>query len=194
MSINHGKEEPAYDGKAYTYSATYNSGTASLALYAHHVTPPAVPGGLPEYHMTEVKAFAMGDRDTFIQGATWFRNARDRAKRIHDSFIQAANARARQSDVEAPPEAEIAESPDESVDCEDRPGSQAVGTEDDTAPEDVEEPATNFTSRVNQSQTGSKRSRASHRPPAISQPRKQHDGVKKRALRSASRRAAGSSA
>jgi hypothetical protein len=69
-------------------------------------------------------------------------------RRHRDSLIQAANARARQSDVDAPPEAEITaavaeyeESTDEFVDCEDYP-SQAVGTEDYAAPGDVdEEPA-----------------------------------------------------
>ncbi|KAK3338037.1 hypothetical protein B0H65DRAFT_542475 [Neurospora tetraspora] len=148
--MNYGKEEPAYDSNAYTYSSTYHAGTGTLQLYAHHVTPPAVPRGRPEYHMTQVKAFAMtNDLNIFVQGATAFRNARDHAQRHRGSFIQAANARARQSDVETSPEAEITvviadkneESTDEFVDCEDYHGSQAVGTEDYTAPEDVEEPA-----------------------------------------------------
>ncbi len=82
--------------------------------------------------MTQVKAFAMtSDRDAFVQGATAFRNARDSAQRHCDSFIQAANARARQSDVEAAPGAETTvamaeqykESTDKFVDCEDYPGS-----------------------------------------------------------------------
>ncbi|KAL2752767.1 hypothetical protein ACRALDRAFT_213132 [Sodiomyces alcalophilus JCM 7366] len=135
---------------SYTYSSTYVDG--QLKLYTHHVTPPTGPGGRPEYHMTQVKAFAMtSDRDTFVQGATAFRNARDSAQRHRDrdSFIQAANARARQS-VEAPAEAEITvdvaeqfeQLTDEFVDCEDDPGSQAVGTKDYAAPGDVdEEPA-----------------------------------------------------
>ncbi len=101
--------------------------------------------------MSQIKAFALtSDRDTFVQGATAFRNARGLAQRHRDSFIQTANGRARQSDVEAPPEAEITVavgdegSTDEFVDCEDYP-SQPVGTEDYAAPvlvDDVdEEPA-----------------------------------------------------
>lgn len=144
---NYGEEGPAYDGKTHTISSTYHAGT--LKLYAHHVTPPAAPGGRPEYHMSQVKAFAMtSDRDTFIQGATAFRNARDLAQRGRDSFIQAANARARQSEAEAPVEAETTamaeqheESTDEFVDCDEYPGLQAVGTENYAAFEDVEEPA-----------------------------------------------------
>ncbi|KAH6839541.1 hypothetical protein B0I37DRAFT_449448 [Chaetomium sp. MPI-CAGE-AT-0009] len=99
---NYGAEEPAFDGNAYTYSSTYHGG--ALQLYAHHVTPPTAPGGRPEYHMTKLRGFDMTDtRETFVQGATAFRNARDLAQRHRDSFIQAANARARQSDVETPP-------------------------------------------------------------------------------------------
>jgi len=135
---NYGAEEPAFDGNAYTYSSTYHAGTGTLQLYAHHVTPPIAPGGRPEYHMAQVKAFAMtSDRDTFVQGATAFRNARDLAQGHRDGFIQAANARARQSDMEPSPGAEIIvaaadqyeESTDEFVDYKDHPGSQAVGTE-----------------------------------------------------------------
>jgi hypothetical protein len=145
---NYSAEEPTFDGNAYTYSSTYHAGTGTLQLYAHHVTPPTAPGGRPEYHMTQVDGWQMtGNIDTFRRGATAFRNARDSAQRHRDSFTQAANARARQSDVEAPPEAEITvavaeqyeESTDGFVDCEDYPGSQAVGTDDYAAPGDVEE-------------------------------------------------------
>ncbi|KAK5653473.1 hypothetical protein OQA88_8959 [Cercophora sp. LCS_1] len=75
---DYGTEEPAFDGNAYTYSSTYHAGTGTLQLYAHHVTLPIAPAGRPEHHMTQVKAFAMtSDRDTFVQGATTIRNARD---------------------------------------------------------------------------------------------------------------------
>ncbi|KAL2255945.1 hypothetical protein VTK26DRAFT_2445 [Humicola hyalothermophila] len=135
---NYGAEEPAYDGNAYTYTSTYHAGTGTLQLHAHHVTPPTAPGGRPEYHMTKLRGFDMTDsRETFVQGATAFRNARDSAQRYRDRFIQAANERAHQSDADAPPEAEIAvavaeqyESTDKFVDCRDYPGSQNVGTED----------------------------------------------------------------
>jgi len=145
---NYREEQPAFDGNAYTCSSTYHAGTGTLQLYAHHVTPPTAPGGRPEYHMTQLDSYAMtGKRERFIEGATAFRNARDSAQRHRDSFIQAANARARQSDVEALPEAGITvavagqyeESADEFVDCEDYPRPQAVGTEDHAVPGDAEE-------------------------------------------------------
>ncbi|KAH6889926.1 hypothetical protein B0T10DRAFT_572089 [Thelonectria olida] len=92
---NYSREEPQYDGRAYTYSSTYQDGT--LKLYAHHVAAPTTEGGRPEYHMTKIRGFDMTDtRETFVQGATAFRNVRDLAKRHRDGFIQAANARAAQ--------------------------------------------------------------------------------------------------
>ncbi|KAJ4310986.1 hypothetical protein N0V84_010685 [Fusarium piperis] len=90
---NHGREEPQYDGRPYTYTSTYQDST--LKLYAHHLTAPTTEGGQPEYHMTQVKGFDMtNDRETFVKGATAFRNARDLAKGHRDTFIQEANARA----------------------------------------------------------------------------------------------------
>ncbi|GAB1313522.1 ASX productUBAD domain-containing protein [Madurella fahalii] len=106
-SLQHyGKDTPVYDGNAHTISSTYHAGT--LKLYAHHVTEPVTPEGPPEYHMTQVRAFAMtNDRETFVQGATAFRNARDLAKRYRDGLIQTANAIARQPNAQAPLEAEV---------------------------------------------------------------------------------------
>ncbi|KAI0425023.1 hypothetical protein F5Y09DRAFT_322757 [Xylaria sp. FL1042] len=93
---NYREEEPTFDGQAYTYSSTYHDGM--LKLYAHHITAPTEEDGRPEYHMTQVKAYAMtSDRETFLQGATAFRNTRDLAKRHRDGFIQAANVKASQS-------------------------------------------------------------------------------------------------
>ncbi|KAK4107609.1 hypothetical protein N656DRAFT_772451 [Canariomyces notabilis] len=104
---NYGAEEPTFDGNAYTYSSTYHAGTGTLQLYAHHVAPPTAPDGRPEYHMSQIEAYALtGSRKRFVEGATAFRNARDMARRHRDGFIQSANARARQTDAEAPPEAE----------------------------------------------------------------------------------------
>jgi hypothetical protein len=214
---NYGAEEPAFDGNAYTYSSTYHAGTGTLQLYAHHVTPPTAPGGRPEYHMTQVGGYMMThSRERFVEGASAFRNARDSAQRYRDSFIQAANARAGQSNVELSPEAEVTavveqyeESTDEFVDCEDYPGSRAIGAENYATSQDVngepappqylheeeEEPsqqstslgagpatsfATSFTSSFTaQSQTSSKRNRASNSPPSNSRPRKKHDSTKK---------------
>ncbi|KAM3528473.1 hypothetical protein MY4038_005885 [Beauveria bassiana] len=98
---NYGREEPQYDGQAYTFSSTYHDGY--LKLYAHHITAPTTPGARPEYHMTQAGAYAMTHtRKTFVEGATAFRNVRDLAKRHRDSFIQAANARAPQPGTAAP--------------------------------------------------------------------------------------------
>ncbi|KAL8318517.1 hypothetical protein RB597_005681 [Gaeumannomyces tritici] len=92
---NYGNDEPVYDGRPYTFSSTYQDG--QLKLYTHHITEPTTPGGRPEYHMTQLRSFGMTDsRETFVQGATTFRNARDLAKQYRDSFIQAANEKARQ--------------------------------------------------------------------------------------------------
>lgn len=89
---NFGAEEPVYNGRPYTYSATYHDGT--LRLYAHHVTAPKTSGSRPEYHMTQIRALEITDsREAFIQGVTVFRNARDLAKQHRDAFIEAANAK-----------------------------------------------------------------------------------------------------
>ncbi|RSL70708.1 hypothetical protein CEP51_012152 [Fusarium floridanum] len=93
---NYGAEEPEYDGKAHTFSATYYPD--ALRLYAHHVTAPTNEGGRPEYHMTMIRGFAMTDiRDTFVKGAGALRNMLDFAEQHLDDFIRAANIRASQA-------------------------------------------------------------------------------------------------
>lgn len=144
---NYGNKEPTYDGNAYTFSSTYHAGT--LKLYAHHVTPPTAPGGRHEYHMTQVDGWQMtGNIETFRRGATAFRNARDVAQRHRNRFIEAANARARQTDTKALSEAEITvaateqyedSTADEFVDCEDYAEAQVVGTANYAASQDVGE-------------------------------------------------------
>ncbi|KAL8369540.1 hypothetical protein RB595_000056 [Gaeumannomyces hyphopodioides] len=132
---NYGNDEPVYDGRPYTFSSTYQDG--QLKLYTHHMTEPATPGGRPEYHMAQLRSFGMTDgRETFVQGATAFRNARDLAKQYRDSFIQAANKKARQ-----PGERDLAaagtmviqqdegSSPDTFVDCDEFPSTLDVHEE-----------------------------------------------------------------
>ncbi|KAL7917158.1 hypothetical protein ACQKWADRAFT_61989 [Trichoderma austrokoningii] len=103
---NYGEAEPTYDGNAYAFSSIYHAGTGTLQLYAHHATAPTTPGESPEYHMTNLDAWAMtGNINTFRCGATAFRNARNIAQRHRNSFIEAANTRASQAgcgDVVAP--------------------------------------------------------------------------------------------
>jgi hypothetical protein len=122
---NYGEKEPGYDGNAYTFSSIYHGGT--LQLYAHHATAPTTDGGPPGYHMTQIKAYAMtSDRDTFVQGATAFRNTRDLARQCRHNLIQAANSRALPHATTAPQDdlavtaqlnLDEEESADEFVDC-----------------------------------------------------------------------------
>ncbi|TWU72058.1 hypothetical protein ED733_002927 [Metarhizium rileyi] len=95
---NYGKNQPVYDGNSRTFSSTYHAGTGTLQLYAHHVTGPTPEDERPEYHMTPLRGFTLTDtRETFIAGATAFRNARDLARRQRETLIQEANARAAQA-------------------------------------------------------------------------------------------------
>ncbi|KAM7218476.1 hypothetical protein V8F06_006080 [Rhypophila decipiens] len=141
---NYNVEESVYNGKAYTYSSTYYAG--QLKLYAHHISAPTDPKGRPEYHMTQVKAYALtGRRETCVQGIGAFRNARDLAQRHRNMFIQQANRRARRSDAPSvdEPEAEAQQYGDtgfdQFVDCEDYVGSQVVAAENYSTSHDIDE-------------------------------------------------------
>lgn len=91
---NYGEDNPVYDGKAHTFSATYQAGAGMLQLYAHHITGPARDGGLPEYHMTLLRGYHIGDdREGFVRGVTAFRNLRDLAHAQRERFIRAANSK-----------------------------------------------------------------------------------------------------
>ncbi|KAG8410642.1 hypothetical protein J3459_017024 [Metarhizium acridum] len=97
---NYGEAEVAYDSNAYTYTSTYHDG--QLKLYAHHVTAPRMAEERPEYHMTQLRSFGMTDtRETFIAGATAFRNVRDLAERHRNNFIRAAKRQSRPGDGSA---------------------------------------------------------------------------------------------
>ncbi|RJE22369.1 hypothetical protein PHISCL_05311 [Aspergillus sclerotialis] len=86
------QEKPIYDNNAYTITSTYASGT--LTLYTTHLTEPMGPDCRPEYIMTQLDAWAMtGNPETFRQGASAYRNARDWAKEKRDEFIRLANKR-----------------------------------------------------------------------------------------------------
>jgi len=90
-SLQSYKQEPVYDGQAYTCSSTYHAGM--LKIYVHHITESV--DGTPEYHMTQVGAWALtGDSSGFRQGVTAFRNTRDWAQEWRDTLISAANERA----------------------------------------------------------------------------------------------------
>lgn len=101
--LNYKAEEPQYDNKARSFSATYHAGTGTLQTYAHHITAPLAPGGQPEYHMTQLDSFGMtGNIKTFRQGATVYRHNRDLAKTERDSAIAHANQVARQMPAPSP--------------------------------------------------------------------------------------------
>ncbi|KAH0544333.1 hypothetical protein FGG08_001474 [Glutinoglossum americanum] len=85
--------ETMYDNNAYTISSTYHH-DGLLKMYTHHLTQPKAPGGEPEYHMTQLGAWALtGSPEQFRQGASAFRNARDWTKEQRDELITAANGR-----------------------------------------------------------------------------------------------------
>ena len=100
---NYKSAEPIYDGNAYSYSSTYHQGTATLQLYAHHLTAPKASGEPPECHMSQLDSFGMtGNIDTFRAGAGGFRNNRDRAKTNRDDFIDHANQIVRRAPTDTP--------------------------------------------------------------------------------------------
>ncbi|MCJ1245699.1 hypothetical protein MMC30_002903 [Trapelia coarctata] len=98
---SYGQEEPVYDNNAYTITSIYHGG--QLKMYTSHPTQPTSPGGRPEYFMNQLKGWSMtSDPETFRQGATWFRNARDWTKEQRDDAIARANEKANDSQAGAP--------------------------------------------------------------------------------------------
>lgn len=120
VPCNYGEEKPAFDNNAYAFSSTYHSGPGTLQLYTHHPSPPTTPGGQLGCHMTPIKSYALtSDRETFVAGATAFRNLRDKAKENRDRFIGTANA-AREVMVQR----DKGPNPDEFLDCEENAASR----------------------------------------------------------------------
>ncbi|EEQ29627.1 hypothetical protein McanMca71_006708 [Microsporum canis] len=95
------KEKPIYDNNAYTITSTYQSG--QLKIYTNHIAAPQDSNGRPEYVMTELNAWSVaGNIDSFRQGVSAYRNARDWAKEQRDRLIRAANERHMQAQSEPP--------------------------------------------------------------------------------------------
>lgn len=95
------QDEPVYDNIASTITSIYHGGT--LKMYTSHVAQPRSPGGRPEYHMTQLRSFAMTDTaDTFRQGARAYRNGREWAEKKREEAIKQANGRANPVEAEAP--------------------------------------------------------------------------------------------
>jgi hypothetical protein len=89
-----------YDGKAYTITNIYHAGTGTLQVCTSHTTQ--VGDGIsPQYHHTQVRGFALtGADDSFVEGATAFRNSRKWAQEKRDALIAAANERSRSTNAE----------------------------------------------------------------------------------------------
>ena len=99
--LSYGQDGPAYDNNANTITSTYHGGT--LKMYTNHLTQPNSPGGRPEYHMTQLGAYALtGNTNSFRQGAAAYRNARDWTKEQREEAIRQANGRENRVEAEAP--------------------------------------------------------------------------------------------
>lgn len=86
---NYGNIATAYDGNAYTMSATYSDG--QLKMYATHPKESS-RAGQTEYHMTQLDSFAMtGNINGFRTGAAAYRNARDWTEEQRNRIINEAN-------------------------------------------------------------------------------------------------------
>ncbi|KIX92042.1 uncharacterized protein Z520_12258 [Fonsecaea multimorphosa CBS 102226] len=94
--LSDGQEEPVFDNNAHTISSIYHGG--QLKLYTIHGIPPTNPESRPAYFMHQLRSFAMADTaETFRQGATAYRNARDWAKEQRDVAIPLSNGRVNDS-------------------------------------------------------------------------------------------------
>ena len=95
--------ETAYDNNAYTITSTYHGGSGDLTIYSTHPAPSNNPQNPIEYRMTQLRGWKMTDiPETFRQGASALRNARDWAKEKREELMIAANGKvpdAEQSDL-----------------------------------------------------------------------------------------------
>ena len=74
---SYGQDDTVCDKIAYTISSICHGG--QLKMYSSH--PAIGPGGKTEYCVAQLKAWVLtSDPDTFREGVTAFRNARDWAK------------------------------------------------------------------------------------------------------------------
>ena len=88
------EESKTFDNNAYTLTTTYHSGTGTLQIYTTHPTQPLDSNSSPEYHMTQLRSFAMTDTaERFREGAGALRNARDWTKEQRERLITIANTR-----------------------------------------------------------------------------------------------------
>ena len=92
------KDEPTYDNTAYTITSTYLGGF--LQIYTVHPIQPAISEGRTEYCMNLLRSFAINDTaDSFRQGVTAYRNARDWAKEQRDEAIKRSNEKVKDRQI-----------------------------------------------------------------------------------------------
>jgi hypothetical protein len=90
---SYGLSEPVYGNNASTITSTYHNG--HLQMYTSHLTQPKSPGGRPEYHMTQLKSFAMtGSVGSCRDGLRAYRNGREWCAEKRNDAINQANERA----------------------------------------------------------------------------------------------------
>jgi hypothetical protein len=67
-------------------------------MYTSYPAQPASLGGRPKYYMSQINTWGMtGNVETFRQGATTYRNAREQVEEQRDEVIRRANERANES-------------------------------------------------------------------------------------------------
>jgi hypothetical protein len=94
------QDKLVYDNNARTITSTYLAG--KLKLYTIHIIAPKDENDRPEYIMTRLHGYSMtGDHQTFLKGASAYRNARDWAKEQRDEFIEEANKRHNESQFQS---------------------------------------------------------------------------------------------
>ncbi|KAL9056689.1 MAG: hypothetical protein Q9162_002758 [Coniocarpon cinnabarinum] len=82
----------ALDSNAYTMTWAFDSSTGTLNVYTTHPVASEVPDRHVDYQMTQLQGWALtGNIDSFRQGVSYFRNARDWARARRRELIDAAN-------------------------------------------------------------------------------------------------------
>ena len=84
-------KETVFDNNAYTIASTYSGGSGGgvLTLYATHPIAPQDPDRSIDYRMTQLRGWLLTDnRETFREGVTAFRNARDWALDQRNMLIE----------------------------------------------------------------------------------------------------------
>jgi hypothetical protein len=82
------QDESVYDGKAYTFGATFTSTNALLSLYTMHPSTPIDGNAEPQYHTTCVAYYRLTiNAKTYREGIAAWRNLRDLAREKRDELI-----------------------------------------------------------------------------------------------------------